>query len=343
MIMRGKALGAVRVAAGIVAALATAWGRPAQAKDRFYHLGQEMMQVIDGNRDAVVATIPLRGWTREAALTSDKKFLYVTATRHLIHKVSLAEDRVVATVDVSGGGWDRFIFGFTMAGDDRTAFAAMMSRTTRDGEAVVGAPVVAQVDLASGKIVRSVEVPWGVARLVTVKGGKQVYAIGKDLYKIDAAGAELKITETMPMFEKKWNILPLWEYSAESDGIAAMNYYTPEIMGLLTVDVKTGEIGDVPLKGDPVLAYSIVMSPDRKKAYGVMDDLSVIDVVQKTYGPAVPIKEGTSYGIVTSADGKKIYAGAGGSSVAIFDAATLKPIKVLHMASDGMDLRRVTF
>ncbi|HEY6001488.1 MAG TPA: hypothetical protein VIV57_01360 [Anaeromyxobacter sp.] len=337
--MRGKALGLV----GIVAALATAWGRPAQAKDRFYHLGQGMIQVIDGDRDAIVAKIPLRGWTREAAVTSDKKFMYVTASRHLIHKVSLAEDKVVATVDVSGDGWDRFIYGFTMAGDDRTAYAAMMSRTTRDGEAVVGAPVVAQVDLASGKIVRSVEVPWGVARLVTVKGGQQVYAIGKDIYKIDAAGGALKVVETVPMFEKKWNILPFWEYGWESGGLAAANYYTPDIMGLLTVDEKTGDITDIPIQGDPVLAYSVILAPDRKTAYAVMDDLSVIDLENRKYGPVVPLEQGTSYAVNLSSDGKKIYVGSAGASVTIFDAATLKRLKVLQLASDGMDLRRVTF
>jgi DNA-binding beta-propeller fold protein YncE len=337
--MRGNALGLV----AIVAALATAWGRPAQAKDRFYHLGLGMIEVIDGDRDAIVARIPLRGWTREAAITSDKKFMYVTTNRHLIHKVSLAEDRVVATVDVNGDGWDRFIFGFAMAGDDRTAFAGMMSRTTRDGEAVVGAPVVAEVDLASGKIVRSVEVPWGVARLVTVKGGQQVYAIGKDLYKIDAAGGALKVVETVPMFAKKWNILPLWEYGWESGGLAAANYYTPEAMGLLTVDQKTGEIGDIPIQGDPVLAYSVIFAPDRKTAYAVMDDLTVIDLEHRKYGPAVPLQQGTSYAVNLSSDGKKIYVGSGGASLTIFDAATLKPLKTLKLATDGMDLRRVAF
>jgi DNA-binding beta-propeller fold protein YncE len=337
--MRGKALGLV----GIVAALATAWGRPAQAKDRFYTLGQGMIQVIDGDRDAIVAKIPLRGWTREAAITSDKKFMYVTANRHLIHKVSLADDKVVATVDVSGDGWDRFIFGFTMAGDDRTAFAAMMSRTTRDGEAVVGAPVVAQVDLASGKIVRSVEVPWGVARLVTVKGGQQVYALGKDIYKIDAAGGALKIVETVPMFDKKWNILPFWDYTWENGGLATTNYYTPEIMGLLTVDEKTGDIGDIPIKGDPVLAYSVIFTPDRKTAYAVMDDLTVIDLENGKYGPVVPLEEGTSYAVNVSSDGRKIYVGPAGASVTIYDATTLKRLKTLQLATDGMDLRRVTF
>lgn len=343
MIMRGKALGAVRVAAGIVAALATAWGRPAQAKDRFYHLGQGMIEVIDGDRDAIVAKIPLRGWLREAAITSDNKFMYVTAIRHLIHKVSLAEDKVVATVDVSGDGWDRFIFGFVLAPDDRSAYAAMMSRTTRDGEAVVGAPVVAQIDLASGKILRSVEVPWGVARLVAVRGGQQVYALGKDIYKIDAAGGALKIVETVPMFDRKWNILPLWSYTWENGGLLAANYYTPEIMGILTVDEKTGEIGDIPIQGDPVLAYSVIFAPGRKTAYAVMDDLTVIDLEHKKYGPVVPLRQGTSYAVNLSSDGKKIYVGSGGASVTIFDAATLKPLKVLRLTTDGMDLRRVTF
>jgi DNA-binding beta-propeller fold protein YncE len=336
---RGMALGLF----GIVAALATAWGHPAQAKDRIYHLGQGMIEVIDGDRDAIVATIPLRGWTREAAITSDKKFMYVTANRHLIHKVSLAEDKVVATVDVSGDGWDRFIFGFSMAGDDRTAYAGMMSRTTRDGEAVVGAPVVAQVDLASGKIVRSVEVPWGVVALVRVKGGQQVYALGKDLYKIDAAGEALKIVETVPMFEKKWNILPFWDYTWENGGLAAANYYTPEIMGLLTIDQETGAITDIPIQGDPVLAYSVIFAPDRKTAYAVMDDINVIDLEHRKYGPAVPLEEGTSYAVNLSSDGKKIYVGSGGASVTVYDAKTLKPLKTLKLATDGMDLRRVTF
>ena len=32
-----------------------------------------------------------------------------------------------------------------------------------------------------------------------------------------------------------------------------------------------------------------------------------------------------------------------GGTVTVYDARTLKPIKVLQMASDGMDLRRIRF
>lgn len=335
--------GKTRTVFALLAALAAVGARPSHAKDLYYFLGYRMIQVIDGDTDSIVATIPVRGWIRECELTSDKKWLYVTTNRHVIQKVSLAENKVVATVDVSGDGWERFVFGFALASDGETAYAALLSRRTERGEVVIGRPVVAQISLETGKIMRSLEVPWGVSHLVAVKGGQQVYALGKDLYKIDASARDLRITETMPMYERKWNILPLWAYTWENGGLATMNYYTPEAMGILTVDQATGEIADLPIKGDPVLAYSVIFSPDRKKAYAAMDDLTVIDLATRTYVKAVPLQEGTSYGVNVSSDGKKIYVGAGGSSVTIFDAQTLAPVKVLKMGSDAMDLRRVTF
>jgi len=326
-----------------IAVLVAAWAGPARARDAFYYLGNGVVQVIDGDTDAVTATIPIQGWSRESLLTSDSRFLYVTASRHLVHKISLADNRLVATVDVSSDGWDRFIFGFVPATDDRTAYAAMMSRRRGRGEVIVGAPVVAQVDLETGRILRSVEVPWGVAQLVSVKEGSQVYALGKDLYKIDASGADMRVTETVPMFDKGWNVLPLWNYAWENGGRSLMNYYTATGMGLIAIDASTGAITDIPIPGDPVLAYSVTYSPDRKLVYAIMDDLTVIDLAGPSYRAAAPVQEGTSYGVSVSSDGKKVYVGAGGASVTVFDAATLRPVKVLQMSADGMDIRKVVF
>ena len=331
----------------LLCALATATfaatALPAQAGDRFYYLGYGIIQVIDGDTDAIVADIPIKGATREADLSADRKFLYVSTNRHLVHKIDLATNRIVSTIDLFGDGWDRFMFGFALAGDGKTAYGALMSRRAEKGEAVVGKPVVAQFDLDTGKILRSVEMPWGVAHLVRVLEGRTIYAIGQDLYKIDTTGPDLRITETVPMFDKGMNLLPFWDYSFDNGGVASMNYYTPKFMGLLLVDQRTGAIDDIELKGEPAMAYSVVLAPDRKKAYAVMDDLVVIDLEKKTYGASALVAEGTSYGVNVSSDGRKVYVGAGGSTVTIYDAQTLKPIKVLQMASDGMDLRRVRF
>jgi hypothetical protein len=315
----------------------------ADAGDKFYYLGYEIIQVIDGDTDTIVADIPMKGATREVGLTADRKFLFVASGRHLVHKVDLGANKVVASVDLSNGGWDRLMFGFAIDPSGETGYGAFMSRRTDKGEVVVGKPVVAQFELATGKILRSVEVPWGIAHLVSVAGGRSIYAFGKDLYKIDTTGTDLKVVETVPMFDRQMNILPFWDYAFDNGGVASMNYYTEKYMGLLLIDQKSGAIEDVVVKGEPAMAYSVVLAPDRKKAYAIMDDLTVIDLVRKTYLASVPIKEGTCYGVNVSSDGKKVYAAGGGSTLTVYDAATLKPIKVLQMASDGMDLRRVDF
>jgi DNA-binding beta-propeller fold protein YncE len=327
----------------LVFAMCLAHAERANARDRFYYLGYEIVQVIDGDTDAIIADIPMRGATREVGLTADRKFMFVAANRHLVHKVDLEQNKVVATADVSNDGWDRLMFGFVVDAEGKTGYGAFMSRKTDKGEVVIGKPVVAQFELATGKLLRSVEVPWGVGHLVSVKGGRTLYAFGKDLYKIDTSGSELKVTETVPMFDKGMNILPFWDYAFDNGGVASMNYYTEKFMGLLLVDQQSGEINDIVLEGEPAMAYSVVLAPDRKKAYAVMDDLTVIDLAKKKYVASAPIKEGTSYGVNVSADGRKIYVAGGGSTLTVYDAATLKPLKVLQMASDGMDLRRVAF
>jgi DNA-binding beta-propeller fold protein YncE len=313
------------------------------AKDIFYYLGYGMVQVIDGDTDAIVADIPVDGWIRESDFTADRKFMYVVTKRHLIHKIDLVEKRVVHTIDVFGDDWDRFIYGFDLAPDGKSAFVNLLSRTTRKGEAVVAPPMLAQIDLEDGHIMRSIEVPWGSASLVSVKNSTNIYVIGKDIVKVDVSGAEMKVTGTYPLFEKKWNILPLWDYTMENGGVFMVNYYTPELMGLVSIDTHSGEIIDTPLEGAPVFAYTVMLSPDKKKVYAVMDELTVIDLETRSYEHVIPIPGGTHYAINVSSDGSKIYVSGGGATTTIFDAKNLKLIKVLQMETDGMDLRRLTF
>jgi len=316
---------------------AAAW-----AKDTFYYIGYGLIQVVDGETDAIVADIPVNGWLRETDFSVDGKFLYVTANRQLIHRIDLAENRVVGTIDVSSGGWDRFIYGFDLAPDGKTAYVNLLSRRTRKGEAVVGVPVMAQIDLADGSILRSIEVPWGSASLVSVKNATNIYVIGKDIIKVDVSAEEMQIIGNYPMFEKKWNILPLWDNTKENGGVYMVNYYTPERMGLLSIDTASGEISDTPLDGAPVFAYSVMLSPDKKKVYAVMDELVVINLATRSYESVIPIPSGTNYAINISSNGKKIYVSGGGATTTVFDAKSLQPIKVLQMETDGMDFRRLT-
>lgn len=311
-----------------------------EAKELIFNLGYGKVQVIDVSTDELLPDIDIKGWGREASFSADKKFMYVTADRQLIHKIDLAQHRVVHTIDMHFDGWQRFVFGMDIAEDGTTAYVHFFSRKTDKGEAIVGPPTVAQIDLESGKILRSIEVPFGVCNLAYAKNSKMIYAVGQDVYKIDVSGKEMKMAGIHQMFDKKMNILPLFSYTGENNGVALMPYWIGAAGGLLSVDTNTGKITEIPIK-NPMMAYGAIYSPDMKKAYANMDELYVIDLATKTITNTIVVPSGTTFSVNTSADGKKIYL-QGGPTITIYDAETLKVVKTLKMSTDGMLLRRLT-
>jgi DNA-binding beta-propeller fold protein YncE len=313
----------------------------AEAKELIFHMGYEMLQVIDVDTDEIT-DIPIKGAARDSAFSADKKFLYVTGSRRNINKIDLEKMQVVDSIKVEEKGWERFITGMALSQDGKTAYVNVFSRRTEKGEAVIGHPEVLQIDLGSGKILRSVEVPFGVSSLCLVENDTKLYALGQDLYSIDVSKKQMAIVDTISMFERGINVLAFWHYTAENDGVWLSPYYTAEGMGLLSIETKSGKVTETMIEGAPPFAYNAIYSPDKTKAYAVMDEVAVIDLKTKTYEKIVIIPEGTCYGVIPTTDGKKLYAGGGGSTITVFDVATMLPIKVLQMETDGMGLRRLT-
>lgn len=326
--------------AGLMALCLLSGTGQSEAKELIFNLGYGKIQVIDVSSDELLPDIEITGWGREASFSADKKFMYVTASRHLIHKIDIQQKRVVNTVDMHYGGWQRFVFGMDLAEDGKTAYVHFFSRKTDKGEAVIGSPTVAQIDLENGKILRSIEVPFGVCYLAYAKNSQTIFAVGLDVYKIDVSGSEMKTAGIHPMFDKKMNILPLFSYAAENNGVALLPYWIGASGGLLSIDTNTGKITEIPIK-NPMMVYGAVYSPDMKKAYANMDELYVIDLATKTITNTEVIPTGTTFSVMTSADGKKIYL-QGGRTITIYDAETLKVVKTLEMSTDGMLLRRLT-
>ena len=321
--------------------LLTVSGR-AEAKDLIFSQGYNLVEVVDVDSDRIIGNIPVPGFVRETVWTEDNKTMYLTTQRHNIVKIDLQKLQVVKTYDANRDGWKRNIWGFVLAGDGKTGYINSIDRKVEAGEVLVR-PTISQIDLEDGRVLRSMTPPWGVSSLVYVKNGTTLYAVGLDLYKIDLTQKEMKVVETYPMLDKKMDILPIWPSTHENGGIFLTNYYTPEFMGLLAIDGNTGEVTDRRIKGPPVMAYCFIYSPDKKKAYGIMDNVEVIDLETNTVVKSFPNAEGTSFSILPSSDGKKLYAGAGGSTITVYDAVTYQVLKVLQLQNDAVALNRISF
>ena len=332
---------AFMILAAIMFCLITTIGR-LEAKELIFTQGYNAIEVIDTDSDESVAYIPIDGFTREIVWTEDKKTLYVTTKRHNIVKIDLQQLKVVKTFDASRDGWKRNIWGFVLSSDSKTAYINSIDRKVEGGDVLVR-QTISQIDLEDGRVLRSMTPPWGVAGLVYQKDGKTLFAVGLDIYKIDIAHNEMRIVDTYPMFDKKKNILPIWHSTQENGGIFMSNYYTPEYMGLLSINANTGEIVDRQIKGPPVMAYSFIYSADKKKAYGIMEDVTVIDLETNSVIKSFPNGEGTSYSVIPTGDGKKLYVGAGGSTITVYDAESLNVLKVLQMQADSVALNKISF
>lgn len=316
---------------------------PAEARDRLFSLGYGVLEVINGENDTIEARIPVKGWTRAYTVLPDDRRMVVAASRRYLNIVDMKNMKLLKTLDISKGkdGWERFEFGMTSAGDGKTIYANLVGRRTVGGEVEIAKPMLAQIDLESGEILRSIEVPRGIFQLLLVKGGKEVYAIGQDLFKIDVSGEQMKLADTYSMFDKGMNIFPLWHYTYENDGYFNSPYYTMEGCGMLEINTHNGEIKESMVKGDVPMVYSFMYSPDRSKIYGGMDELYKLDAESKTITDQTIISEGTNFSLMVSSDGKKVYTGGGGSTISVFDAKTLKLLKVIQMETDGMTLARI--
>ena len=313
-----------------------------EAKELIFTQGNNMMEVIDTETDDIVATIPVDGFVRDVVWTDDKKTMYATTKRRTIIKIDLQQMKVVRTYDAGVDGWRRMIWGFALSGDNKTAYINSVDRKVEGGEVLVR-PTISQINLEDGKVLRSMTPPWGVSALVYQKDDKTLFAVGLDIYRIDIGQKEMKVYDTYPMLDKKKNMLAVWPNFRENGDIFMGNYYTPEYMGLLAINSNTGEILDRQIKGAPVMAYTFIYSPDKKKAYGVMEDVSVIDLETNSVIKSFPNAEGTSFSLMPTSDGKKLYVGAGGSVMTVYDAETLNVLKVLHLQADSVSLNRIDF
>ena len=317
---------------------ATAFAVQAQAKDLIIYEGYDLIQFVDGS-NYQITNIPTKGSTRDSVFSANKKYFYFTGSRRYIEKIDIKKRKLVKTIKVQSDGWqDRFIFGIALTKDGRYAYVNLLDRKIEGDEPVVGHEV-AEIDLNTGKVLRSVKVPWGVASLALVKDDSTLYAIGLDIYAIDVASRKMTITKTIPEFKKGINMLAFWPNVHENGGIWLSPYYTPTGWGLFSINTHNGKIAQTPIKGMPLFAYGAVYSPDHKKAYSVMDDVGVIDLQKGTVSKVLSNQDGTCYGIEVSSDGHRLFVGGGGPTITVYDTATMKPIRELQMQTDGMGMR----
>jgi len=299
--------------------------------------------VLDTSKDDVVAEIPLRGRApKEIAGTRDGRHLYVTTEgRSQIEVVDFPSRKVEDVIDLAPPGYKFVIYGLTLSRDEKVLYAHVKPVRLLPDEYQAEPPEILAYDLSTHKSHKVAVVPEGVAALVALADGKRLLAWGRDLFFIDIAQG--KITETFGLQTPSpdhgvLNTLPLFVQYDQAN-VFSVPYYTTnplngkDVMGLVDVDLETGLPSVIEL-GPAIPLYSTVLSPDRMRAYSVMNQLVAVDLEEKRVTNVVNLDR-TKYVINISGDGRKLYVSGAGPFMDIYDAQTLKPIKKIELSGDG--------
>jgi len=299
--------------------------------------------VFDGTRNEIVTEIQTRGRApKELVPSADGKFVYVTSDgRAKLEVVNLETRAVDKVLELAPPGYRLTIFGVVINRNGGRLYVHVKPVRELIDQYVVDPPQVWSVDVATGKARKIAEVPQGVVALALTRDERQLLAWGRDLYYIDLA--EGRITDTFRLMnpanptEGALNTLALF-VQYERSGIFSIPYYTKDpitskdLMGLVNLDVNTGKVDTVEL-GAPIPLYSAVVSPDRKRAYAVMNQLVAIDLEHQRILQTIDLDR-TRYVANISRDGKRLFISGAAPYIHVYDTDTLQLVKTIELPGD---------
>ena len=326
--------------------------KPTAGKDYIYVGVNNAMHVIDGETDTIIKTISHPDYIIGGAFSPDGSRYYANAF-HSIHVFDTAKQELVDTYRLSSKLSTVNVAGFAATPDNKILYIScgIVKKKQNVPRLNVLPPQLIVYDTEKKQIIRNYEVPYMIKSVLTLRNDPDhLILIGYDVYKFSLKTGKIETIATIfnpKGDDKKRNCLPGMDAMSPGDhGILVYGYFEGEGLelgsGYMIIDRNDGSVQMI-AGSDLWLSYSAMLSPDKKYIYAVMDELIKIDAETGETVQFVPVEVGTVYGVTTSADGRKIYVGPGGPDVSVYDAETLKLLKVIPLDGDGgFALGRVT-
>jgi quinohemoprotein amine dehydrogenase beta subunit len=251
--------------------------------------------------------------------------------------IDLSSGKLVFRADLSGPGERVKNLGFTVTPDGKELIAYELPVLLKPNEYQVEEPRFAVFRTNAGlqaQPARSFAAPRRLLMLLMRPNGRSFYALGFDLYEYDVRSGKLLGQRglqhwTLPAHSQP-DILAFWP-AIEPTGVFVTPLYSEVTTGddkvlrtgLMSLNLSTGTLDFQDFEDSAALIFSTILSPDRKRAYGVYSTLTEVDVVHHSLARRKPLDH-TYYSVNISADGHELYIGGAMCDVGFYDTATLE-------------------
>lgn len=322
-----------------------------ETKETIYVSGYDMTFAVDPVSMETIAEIPIKGPNRDMTWTENGQLLFINHDgRKEVAVVNTLENKVIDTITFSDPDKQMTarIYGLAVDAKGEKLYATLMRTVRKPAELVPLEPIIAVMDLKTKKIIDEIDVPYGTHALQFLEDPNKLAVWSKNLYILDVSTKDLTLHHELMLPSNSneqgfANYLYFWNRDKDSANslTAGMFKFYPETEvlteNIFMVDRATAEVTNIELP-EPLGLFSVVVSNDKKYAYGGMNHVYKINL--ETFEiDMIQHKPGTSYGFNISGDGKTLYVSGAGPDLSFIDSTTLEYKKVLDFPTDTMDVR----
>ncbi len=314
------------------------------------------LHLIDTETHEVAKTflIPGDGAPGTVSVSPDGQVAYVI-TNHMesLVGINLDSGEEVFRADASYDNIrSKHMFAMTVSRDGKEIYSFQTPVRILPGEYQVLDTQIAVYKTDAGldaKPVRVFPAPRQISVLAPSVDGKTIYGLGPSIFGFNAKTGEIESSHPL----REWgrpdygvpDILAAWP-TFEVSNVLTAPYFVPRTdkapdapdamkTGLVSLNLKTGEVTTEDFENTSVLIFSTVQSPiNPNEAYGVYTQLTKIDQKAHVVSNRIDMDH-TFYAINVSHDGKTLYMGGTMDDVVAYDAATLEPKWAVKLPGGG--------
>jgi DNA-binding beta-propeller fold protein YncE len=314
------------------------------------HYGRSIL-VIDEATMRVRDTIPVSVGIPLIGVSEDRKRFYVGEPHNeQIEIIDIATRRQVDRFTLSEGNRRVRIGAFNV--EPRERFAMMVIRTTtkQADRFVIGKPILVKFDLATKTVTDTIPWPDGReqdgARIIFSPDGALMYFFAEDILVFDTA--TLKQVDKWPYATALDEGMGRFNFGFPRDAYDEPGFYTGvfritdpvnrrTLMGVARVNLVARTV-DTYMLG-PSSPTSFVLSPDRKRAYGLRQEVGnwefwTFDLENRRVLSKINFDGRPRMRLNVSSNGRLIYISGAGQTIDIRDAQTFRLLRTVEVGGD---------
>jgi len=343
-------------------ACSVASGQPAVSSGQFMYIGtlDKKLLVIDENKEEVVDKIQLEGIPRTTELSWDGKKLFIFTTQMALETVDLVNRKSLGLFSLSDSrSRPRRFNGLAVDPTGRYLYTVMRNVVKDIDQYHIDPPQFVAIDVQDKKIVKAFPFPVdsrdGFAANATFKvsaDGKLIYIFQEDILVFDLENFHQ--VDRIELGQPPYPGASPYQLAAGADPNdppdVATNIFTavdPIVhkgtLGLATINLKTRKVDYMPI-GPALPSMGFRLAPDHKRGFSVMPVIGtggnrltewwVWDIPNHTVIKKKQFESRPTFRFAVGGDGKHVYLYGAGSTLEIFDAATLESKKLIYLNED---------